>query len=234
MGQYLDAWLRDSVAGTVARHTQRDYEDKVRLHLKPALGKARFADLTTQHLNRLYRKKLAEGQSPRSVRYMHTTMSKALHEAEGADLVRKNVARWAKPPKDEHEEKPVLSVADAMLFLEAIRGDRMEALYLLAVTTGLRRDDRAQVAGPRPRQGHAEGQPLPGSALRLRAGERAEEGGVEAPGRTARPGRGSARGAPGGPAGREESGGRRVAGRATCSPPASGRRSAGTTSSPAP
>lgn len=93
VGQYLDAWLRDSVTGTVARHTQRDYEDKVRLHLKPALGKVRLADLTTQHLNRLYRKKLQEGQSPRSVRYMHTTMSKALHEAEGADLVRKNVAR---------------------------------------------------------------------------------------------------------------------------------------------
>lgn len=72
---------------------------------------------------------------------MHTIMWKALHEAEGADLVRKNVARWAKPPRDEHEEKPVLSVADAMLFLEAIRGDRMEALYLLAVTTGLRRGE---------------------------------------------------------------------------------------------
>lgn len=51
------------------------------------------------------------------------------------------MARWAKPPKDEHEEKPVLSVADAMLFLDAIRGDRMEALYLLAVTTGLRRGE---------------------------------------------------------------------------------------------
>ncbi len=141
VGAYLEAWLRDSVAGTVSRHTQRDYEDKCRLHIIPALGRLRLADLTTRHLNRLYRQKLKDGQSPRSVRYIHTTMSKALHEAEGADLVRKNVARWAKPPKDEHEEKPVLSVAEAMLFLEAIRGDRMEALYLLAVTTGLRRGE---------------------------------------------------------------------------------------------
>lgn len=45
VSDYLDAWLRDSVAGTVARHTQRDYEDKVRLHLKPALGKVRLADI---------------------------------------------------------------------------------------------------------------------------------------------------------------------------------------------
>lgn len=77
VGNYLNAWLKDSVAGTVSRHTQRDYEDKVRLHINPALGKIRLTDLTTQHLNRFYRKKLTEGQSPRSVRYMHTTMGKA-------------------------------------------------------------------------------------------------------------------------------------------------------------
>lgn len=34
-----------------------------------------------------------------------------------------------------------MSVADAMLFLEVIRGDPFEALYLLAVTTGLRRGE---------------------------------------------------------------------------------------------
>lgn len=141
VGAYLDAWLEDSVAGTVARHTERDYRDKVRLHIKPEIGRLRLAELTTQHLNRLYRKKLKSGLGAASVRYIHVTMSKALHEAEGADLVRKNVARWAKPPKQEHVEKPVLSVADAMLFLEAIRDVRMEALYLLAVTTGLRRGE---------------------------------------------------------------------------------------------
>lgn len=120
---------------------QRYYEDKVRLHLKPALGRTRLADLTTQHLDRLYRKKLQEGQSPRSARYMHTTISKALHEVEGADLARKNVAQWIKPPKDGHEDKSVLSVADTMLFLEAIHGARMEVLYLLAFTTDLRRGE---------------------------------------------------------------------------------------------
>jgi integrase len=157
LGEYLNAWLRDSVVGTVARHTQRDYEDKVRLHIGPALGRIRLADLTTQHLNRFYRQKLGEGQSPRSVRYMHTTLSKALHEAEGADLVRKNVARWAKPPKDEHVEKPVLSVAEAMLFLEAIRGGLHGSSLPAGRHHGLEawRDARSQVGGSRPCEGHS-------------------------------------------------------------------------------
>ena len=140
LGDYLTSWL-ESIEGTVSRHTYRDYQDKVRLHIAPALGKIRLRDLTKDHLQKLYRKKLSEGLSPRSVRYIHVTMTRALHDAHGADLVRKNVASFAKPPKDIHDEKPVMSVADAMLFLEKIRGDRFEPLYLLAVTTGLRRGE---------------------------------------------------------------------------------------------
>jgi hypothetical protein len=121
LGEYLERWLRDSVEGTVSRHTFRDYTDKVRLHIVPVIGRVRLRDLTRDHLQKLYRRKLGEGLSPRSVRYIHSTMSKALHDAEGADLVAKNVARFAKPPKDEHLEKPVMSVADAMHFLEVIR-----------------------------------------------------------------------------------------------------------------
>lgn len=138
--EYFASWL-ESIDGTVSRHTYRDYADKVRLHIVPVLGGVRLRDLTRDHLQKLYRNKLQEGLSPRSVRYIHTTISKALHDAEGADLVRKNVARFARPPKDEHVEKPVMSVAEAMLFLEAIRGNRLEALYLLAVTTGMRRGE---------------------------------------------------------------------------------------------
>jgi integrase len=128
LGDYLDSWLSD-IEGTVSRHTHRDYADKVRLHITPVLGSTRLRDLTTGHLQKLYRRKLSEGLSPRSVRYIHVTLSKALHDAEGRDLVRKNVAKFAKPPKDEHSEKPVMSVTDAKRFLEAIRGDHFEALY---------------------------------------------------------------------------------------------------------
>jgi integrase len=140
LSEYLKEWL-SGIEGTIARHTFRDYHDKVRLHISPVLGRVRVLDLTREHLQRLYRQKLEEGLSPRSVRYIHVTLSKALYDAEGSGLVPKNVARFAKPPKDIHLEKPVMSVAEAMLFLEAIRGDPLEALYLLAVTTGLRRGE---------------------------------------------------------------------------------------------
>lgn len=81
LGEYLDGWLA-GVEGTVSRHTFRDYKDKVRLHIAPVLGKVCLRDLTPAHLQRLYKRKLLqEGQSPRSVRYIHVTLSKALHDA---------------------------------------------------------------------------------------------------------------------------------------------------------
>src|SRR5829696_3391779 len=66
VGEYLDLWLRDSVKGSVARHTFVDYEGKVRLHLKPTIGHLKLAALTRAHLQTLYRRTLDEGLSARS------------------------------------------------------------------------------------------------------------------------------------------------------------------------
>lgn len=140
MATYLRRWLTGSVEGTVARHTYRDYRDKVENHIIPAIGKKKLKDLTYQDLQGLYRKKAKEGLT-RTVGYIHTTMSKALHEAEAADLVRKNVARFAKPPKIQAEERDPMTPDEIQAFLAAVRGHKDEALYLLAVTSGMRRGE---------------------------------------------------------------------------------------------
>jgi integrase len=79
VGEYLADWL-GGIEGTVSRHTYRDYADKVNLHIAPVLGRVRLQDLNPGHLQKLYQKKLSEGLSPRSIRYIHTTLSKALHD----------------------------------------------------------------------------------------------------------------------------------------------------------
>jgi integrase len=140
-GEYLDRWLRDVVKGSVARHTYKDYEGKVRLHLKPTLGPVRLKDLTSAHLQALYRQKTEDGLSPRTVEYIHSTARKALAKAEEWDLVRKNVARYARPPAKEHKEHHTLTVPQSKAFFAAAAGDRLEALYVLVLTTGLRRGE---------------------------------------------------------------------------------------------
>jgi integrase len=52
--------------------------------------------------------------------------------------VRKSVARYARPPAKEHR---TLTVPQSKVFFAAAAGDRLKALYVLALTTGLRRDE---------------------------------------------------------------------------------------------
>jgi len=57
------------------------------------------------------------------------------------DLVFRNVARLARPPRIPHRPVSPLTVEQARIFLAAIRGDRLEALYLVALGIGLRQGE---------------------------------------------------------------------------------------------
>jgi integrase len=71
-------------------------------------------------------------------RYIHTTLSKALTQAVDWDLVPKNVASRAKLPKQKRKKRETLSAENVGAFFAAASEDRFGALYVLAVTSGLR------------------------------------------------------------------------------------------------
>jgi integrase len=138
VGEYLDLWLEDAVEGSVWYTTYKDHERNVRLHLKPTIGRTLLKDLTRMHVQRLLNAKAKEGYSPRTVRYIHTTLSKALTQAADWDLVPKNVASRAKLPKEKRKKRETLSAENVGAFFSAASEDRFGALYVLAVTSGLR------------------------------------------------------------------------------------------------
>ncbi len=138
LGEYLERWLHNSVRDTVRQRTWERYEQIVRLHLKPSLGHARLKDLSPAHVRGLYREKLDAGLSPRTVQYVHVTLHKALKDAESDGLVQRNVVDGIKAPRPGKKEISPLSTSQAHTFLETVRGDRFEALYVLAVHCGLR------------------------------------------------------------------------------------------------
>lgn len=53
----------------------------------------------------------------------------------------RNAAQAVDPPKVHRKEARALSAAEAKRLLDAARDDRLEALYLLAVTTGMRQGE---------------------------------------------------------------------------------------------
>jgi integrase len=141
VGQFLNRWLTDCCEPSVRPSTLRSYRDTVRLHIAPVLGKLPLAKLSPQHVQAFIKSQLAVGLSPRSVQYHHSVLSRALNRAVKWDLVTRNVAKLVAPPRvPRHDIKP-FSPEEARRFLDAITGDREEALYTVAIALGLRRGE---------------------------------------------------------------------------------------------
>lgn len=135
---YLDRWLIDVAKPRLRASTYKSYESYVRLHLNPALGHYRLARLGPEHVQAMLNEKLAAGLSPRTVQYLRAILRRALGQALKWGLVSRNVATLVDPPKGRRAEVRPLTPEQARRFLEAAKGDRLEALYSVAVALGLR------------------------------------------------------------------------------------------------
>ncbi len=141
VGEYLDSWLKGSVRGSVRQSTFDRYEIAVRVHIKPALGRLKLKKLASAHVAGFYQDRLAAGFAPASVNKLHVTLRKALDQAVKWHMVPLNVAEAVKAPRPAPPEMRTLSVAETRKLLEAARGDKLEALYMLAVHTGMRQGE---------------------------------------------------------------------------------------------
>ncbi len=72
---------------------------------------------------------------------MHAVLRRALEIAMRDELVVRNVARLVSPPRSQHDEVKPLTPVEARAFLEALRGHRLEALFALAMATGMRQSE---------------------------------------------------------------------------------------------
>src|SRR3712207_4541430 len=110
----------------------------IRNHIKPALGHRKLKNLAPDHVQYFYQSKLDAGLAPGTVRLMHGILHKALEQAVKWGVVSRNVCRAVTPPKPNPEEIRPLDAEQSKRMLEASRGNRLEALYILAITAGLR------------------------------------------------------------------------------------------------
>src|SRR5664280_2253191 len=141
VGAFLEAWLTEVARVTVRPRTYVSYRYVVGVHLAPALGDLALAALSPADVQAFLNAKSASGLSPRTVGYLRGVLRGALGHAERTDLVTRNVARLARPPRIPRRRVSPLSVEQVRTFVAAIAGDRLEALYLVALGVGLRQGE---------------------------------------------------------------------------------------------
>ena len=138
VGEYLEGWLRDSLPASVKPATAENYRWVVRSYIVPSIGRVQLAKLTPGDVDRMLGALQARGLSPNTRRLARSVLRRALVFAERRGQVARNAAGLAEAVHVERRAHRVLSVSDARHLLDVARDDRLEALWTLALVTGLR------------------------------------------------------------------------------------------------
>jgi integrase len=141
VGEYLDVWLKRSVYGSVRQSTYDRDTNLVNNHIKPVLGSLKLKKLNSAHVQNFYRNRLDTGLSASTVRKIHDILRRGLAQAVDWYLTQRNVADVVKPPRPVPKEIVALSTDETRRLLDAAAEDRLEALYVLAVHTGMRQGE---------------------------------------------------------------------------------------------
>ena len=141
VADFLDRWLEGSVKPSVRPLTYQQYHQHARLYLKPALGQLTLAKLNPQHVQAFTNGQLNQGLSPRTAQLSLVILRHALNQAEKWGLVPRNVAKLVDSPKVSRPEAQYLTPEQANRFLSAAKGNRLEALYTVALAIGLRQGE---------------------------------------------------------------------------------------------
>ncbi len=140
VAQWMETYFAEVAAAKVRPSTLHRYREEVEHHIAPHLGRHRLDRLTPIHLTAFYRDRL-QVLSPSSVRRLHANLRRALNVAVRWQLIQVNPASLVDAPSLTHTEVNPYTVAEARVFLKAIRGMRLEARWLIAVTLGLRQGE---------------------------------------------------------------------------------------------
>ncbi len=136
--EYIEQWLEEIHKPTVKLSTHKNYRELLVNYIIPGLGRIKLQALTPQQVQAFYSKKLSDGLSPKTINNIHGLLHKALSNAVKWNILPRNVCDAVTPPRIPRKEKTVLTIEQAYTLLRQIKNHRMEALFTLAMVTGMR------------------------------------------------------------------------------------------------
>jgi integrase len=144
--QYVQQEWLPALRATVRPLTLEAYERHCHKYLIPAFGNYPLGGVPVTAINAMYGRLLVADPprtalSPSTVRRIHATLHKALADAVRRQLIPRNAAAFADPPRASRPETKVWSGAELQTFLAVIRDDRLATLWRFMAFTGVRRGE---------------------------------------------------------------------------------------------
>ena len=124
-----------------AAGTHKSHHQHIRNHIRPAIGGVRLKNLYALHVTNMMRGMEENGVSTAMRRHVLVTLRTALAHAVRMDLVPVNAAAKAPLPAKPGHQSEGLTTEQVATFIEAAKPDRLFAMYLLAIDSGLRQGE---------------------------------------------------------------------------------------------
>ncbi len=139
VSEWYHTWLFDYRIKDLKPKSFEKYEGIYRNYIKDSeLGKIKLKDLRATHIQRYYNK-LQNTKPISTIKGINTRLKPCLGEAEKQGYIQKNYCKMVTLPKDNNKKTiQVLTQQQQKLFIEAIKGHKLEMLFLIALGTGLR------------------------------------------------------------------------------------------------
>jgi integrase len=141
LSELMTRWFETVLSREVALSTYDNYHTIVKFHVLPVLGRRKVTDISVADVDRLLALKLGAGLSPSTVHRVRALISQCLDQGVRWGEVPTNVARLSRPPKMVRPEGRTLTRDQAQQLLETLKTHRHESLYLLMLSTGMRRGE---------------------------------------------------------------------------------------------
>ena len=151
-GDWMNYWYENHCKPSIRPTTQKGYEEWIYVHAIPGLGHIPLNKLTQADCQKFLNEMKSNGRkthrdtkgpemAERSVRSCYHVIRMALDRAVKDGLIKKNPILGVKLPPPEPKEMKVLSKEEIQRFLIQAKAEGMYELFLLELTTGLRRGE---------------------------------------------------------------------------------------------
>lgn len=140
LGEYLEDWLENTHKSKLRLGTYINYKKLVG-YVVAELGNVWLQKLTPQQVQKFYSKKLDGGLSSKVVHEIHGVLHLALKNAVRWGLVPRNVCDLVTAPRIVSREVVPLTMEQARILMNHVKGHRLEMLLAMAVVTGMRRGE---------------------------------------------------------------------------------------------
>ena len=137
LAEYMAGWL-NSAKASMRFTTWTQYQRMANLYILPRLGQIKLADLKPDYIQRLYDSLLDQEIGRWALLKTHTVLGSALSRAVKLGLISRNPTGLVILPKEPAKEMQVLDESQVNRLLVTASGCRFEALYHLAIATGMR------------------------------------------------------------------------------------------------